>query len=653
MSSSLSLNPRLIVITGSLRGTTFALQTGEVSIGRDSDNTVRLNHPSVSRHHCLIKCAGEQCTVSDLESYNGTFVNGLPIKEQDLSHADQIEVGDIRLLFLTRESEESRELVELSDTKIISQSTMQLRREEALFLRPDEVLQRAPQQARVARDLGVLLRISSRVNKLRRTAELREEILDSIFAVVPAERGAILLTDINGELTSVQGRRRQDHGKTMSVSRTVVKQVVKDAVFILSNDVRTSETLAKAESLVTARTASLMCAPLIVFEKVIGAIYLDTSDAVTRFDEGHLQLLAGIAGIAALALENARETEWLEDENLRLRSSLEIEHNMIGQSLAMREVYRKIARVAGADSTVLIQGESGTGKELAARAIHANSPRAAKPFIPVNCAALTETLLESELFGHEKGAFTGAIAQKKGKFEIAQSGTVFLDEIGEMAAPLQARLLRFLQDHKIERVGGTRSIDLDVRVVAATNRNLDQAIAAGMFRSDLFHRLNVVTLTMPSLRHRREDIPLLASYFVTKYAKACKRPVTGISPAARTLLQSYDWPGNVRELENAIERAVVMGSTESIVIDDLPERILETAREAQMPAAKNYEAIKQAKRELILRALAETKGNYTEAAKQLGVHPNNLHRLIRSLDLKKAINKYAFEPSAVESQHTV
>ena len=312
---------------------------------------------------------------------------------------------------------------------------------------------------------------------------------------------------------------------------------------------------------------------------------------------------------------------------------------MIGQSVAMRETYRRIARVAVADSTVLIQGESGTGKELAAHAIHANSPRATRPFVPVNCAALTETLLESELFGHEKGAFTGAIAQKKGKLEIAQGGTVFLDEIGEMAAPLQARPLRFLQDHKIERVGATRAIDLDVRVIAATNRNLDDAIAKGIFRADLYHRLNVVTVTMPSLRERREDIPLLASYFTAKYAKACKRSVGGISPDARTLLQSYDWPGNVRELENAIEGAVVMGSTEAIVIEDLPERVLEAANDPQLTSAKYYDAVKQAKRELILNALEQAKGNYTEAAKQLGVHPNNLHRLIRSLDLKATIGK--------------
>jgi Nif-specific regulatory protein len=318
---------------------------------------------------------------------------------------------------------------------------------------------------------------------------------------------------------------------------------------------------------------------------------------------------------------------------------------MVGESPAMGEIYRFIERVAPTNSAVLICGESGTGKELAAHAIHVNSPRAIKPFVVINCAALAETLLESELFGHERGAFTGAIAQKKGKLEVAHGGTVFLDEIGELAPPLQSRLLRFLQDHKIERLGSTRSIELDVRVVAATNRNLDEAIAKGIFRADLYHRLNVMKVTMPPIRERRPDIPLLASYFVAKYSNLCKRTVNGISAAARALLQSYEWPGNVRELENAIERAIVLGSADVIEPDDLPERILESAHSGKVPMAKYYEAIKQAKRELILNALEQAKGNYTEAANALGVHPNNLHRLIRTLDLKTAIGDY---PSRAE-----
>jgi two-component system, NtrC family, response regulator HydG len=312
---------------------------------------------------------------------------------------------------------------------------------------------------------------------------------------------------------------------------------------------------------------------------------------------------------------------------------------MIGESPAMQEVYQFIQRVAPARSAVLICGESGTGKELAAHAIHVNSPRAAKPFVPINCAALTETLLESELFGYERGAFTGAVGSKEGKLAVANGGTVFLDEIGEMTLPMQSRLLRFLQDHKIERLGSTRSIKLDVRVVAATNRNLDEAIDLGTFRADLYHRLNVVKVTMPALRDRRDDIPLLASYFAEKYGNECKRAINGITPEARAVLQSYDWPGNVRELENAIERAVVLGSSDLIGVEDLPRRLLESAEDGNAPNAKYYDAIKDAKRQLIMNALEQSKGNYTEAAKSLGIHPNNLHRIIRTLDLKAAVAK--------------
>lgn len=631
------MNPRLVAINGPLKGTTFSLDGNEVSIGRESANVVSVSHRSVSRRHCLIKRQVDEFRICDLDSYNGTFVNGIPIKEQTLAHADQIRVGSIALLFFLSEGEDPApgNLVRLDDSKVVTQSTRQMR-PEALLHQTEQIWQQPRENDRVARDLAALLKIGSRINLLRHTEELEREILDSIFEVVPADRGAILLSQEQKEFSSLYGRDRADEGKPVNISRTVVDRVLSEGVAILSNDIRTSETLSNAESLLAAQITSLMCVPLIVFEKVTGVIYLDTSDPIVQFDEVHLQLLAGVAGIAAVSLENARQMEWLEGENDRLRSSLAIEHNMIGESGPMREVYRFIERVAPAASAVLVCGESGTGKELAAHAIHANSQRAAKPFVVINCAALAETLLESELFGHEKGAFTGAIARKLGKLEVAHGGSVFLDEIGELAAPLQAKLLRFLQDHKIERLGSTRSIELDVRVIAATNRNLEEAITKGMFRADLYHRLNVVKVTMPPLRDRPDDISLLASYFAIKYARECKRNVTGISPDARALLRTYEWPGNVRELENAIERAVVLGSAEVIDTDDLPQRILE-AGEVGKAGTKYDEAVKQAKRELILNALRQANGNYTEAANALGMHPNNLHRLIRTLDLKAAL----------------
>jgi len=248
-------------------------------------------------------------------------------------------------------------------------------------------------------------------------------------------------------------------------------------------------------------------------------------------------------------------------------------------------------------------------------------------------------LLESELFGHEKGSFTGAIGMKRGRLEIAEGGTVFLDEIGELAPPMQVKLLRVLQEHEFERVGATRTIKADIRLIAATNRDLEEAIAAGTFRQDLYYRLNVVQLEMPALRERREDIPLLANYFAAKHGERCNRRVLGISPEAQTRLLAYDWPGNVRELENAIERAVVLGSTELLLPEDLPEAVLETQAGRTSSTTKYHDALGQTKQQIILQAIQQANGNITEAAKLLGVHANYLHRLIRNLNLKDRLKK--------------
>jgi Nif-specific regulatory protein len=414
----------------------------------------------------------------------------------------------------------------------------------------------------------------------------------------------------------------------------VAKQVVEQGVSILGSDVVGSTEFNAVESLINSQVRSLLCVPLTVFEKVIGCVYLDSLNSLARLDEEHLQLVTAIAGISAVALENARHLQWLQEENERLTAEIDLDHNMIGDSPKMKDVYRTLSRVSPAESTVLIWGESGTGKELAARAIHRNSHRAAKPFVAINCAAITETLLESELFGHEKGSFTGATMQKKGKLEVGNGGVVFLDEIGELAPAMQSKMLRVLQEREFERVGGTRPIPIDIRLIAATNKNLSEAVRNGDFRQDLYYRLNVVPVTMPPLRERKEDIPLLADYFIAKHAPQCAVKPKPLSPDARACLMNYDWPGNVRELENAIERALVMSSAEIILPEDLPEAVLERASPAGVQGAKYHAALTELKRHLILTALEESKGNFTEAAKSLGLHPNYLHRLIRNLDLR-------------------
>jgi Nif-specific regulatory protein len=425
----------------------------------------------------------------------------------------------------------------------------------------------------------------------------------------------------------------------MQVSRTIVSQVLKDGAAMLSNDLPATDIFGDAESVVVRHIRSVLVVPLEVFDRILGVIYLDASDPEARFDEDHLQLLTAIGSITAFALDNARRMEWLEEENHRLQTEMNVEHSMVGESPRMREVYQFISRVAKMDSTVLISGESGTGKELVARAVHRNSSRAHKPCVAINCAALAESLLESELFGHEKGAFTGAVVQKKGKLEVAEGGTVFLDEIGELAPLLQAKLLRVLQEREFERVGGTRTIKLDVRLITATNRDLEEEVKAGRFREDLYYRLNVVSLRMPSLKDRRSDISLLASYFAAKFAKRSNRAILGISPQARAYLLNYDWPGNVRELENAIERAVVLGSSELILPEDLPESILEKAEPAASAINAFHDAVRETKKQLITNAIEQAHGSYTDAARLLGLHPNYLHRLVRNLNLRPGLQR--------------
>ena len=329
-------------------------------------------------------------------------------------------------------------------------------------------------------------------------------------------------------------------------------------------------------------------------------------------------------------------------ENTKFREELKSKDEwspLVGSSPAMLEVYKLVARVSESKSTVLLQGESGTGKELIARAIHGNSPRRDKPFVPVNCGALPDTLLESEMFGYEKGAFTGAVGTKTGLFESANGGTLFLDEIGELGQALQVKLLRVMQDHEVRRVGGTHSIKVDVRIIAATNRDLEQFVKEGKFRDDLFYRLNVVRITLPSLTERQEDIPMLAHHFLQKCAAGTTTAVRGFHPDTMDLLKRYRWPGNVRELENAIERAVSLSHGPLLTPDDLPAAIRQTpihadakpeSPEAAEPVCLTLEEVE--KRHLV-RVLKETKGNKVKAAKILGIDRRTLYRMAERFGL--------------------
>ena len=463
---------------------------------------------------------------------------------------------------------------------------------------------------------------------------LQQQIMALLLEAVPAECASVIQADASGGIGSVASCVR-DGAAPSRVSRTVVSGVLQRGLAMLSNDLPAQQELAGAASLVTSRVTSVLCVPLIRGEKAIGALYLDSRDASNPFDVGHLELATGVAGLASVALEAALHVERLEGDNRRLEERLGLTHDLVGDSAPMQQALRAIGKVARTDATVLLRGESGTGKELAARAIHDSSARASGPFVAINCASLSETLLESELFGHERGAFTGAVSQERGKLETADGGTFFLDEVGELALSLQARLLRVLQEREFERVGGRRTIRVDVRVVAATNRDLEAAIRAGAFRQDLYYRLDVVTIKLPPLRDRPEDIEPLAQHFASRLGPRLVGRKVGVSSEAVACLRAYSWPGNVRELENAIERAIVLGSSPEIQPEDLPECVLESeSADHASPIAQYHEALKQAKKDLILGALGRSSGNVTEAARELGVHPNYLHRLLTNLGLR-------------------
>src|ERR1700678_2651210 len=642
----------LEAVAGPLKGSTIPLPEDETYIGREPCNQVWLLDSAVSRKHCVITRNAGQFKIQDLNSRNSTFVNGVPVTERTLASGDEIKIGNSLFVFVLPDVEKTKngstsvefdKAVDIDRTDAGGGSTIILRKQDARYLHDLEKvslenlhLENIQAASRTVRDLNALLRISKAVNSVRGLEALEKQVLESIFEVAPADRPAILLCEHDmGDWSSVFGwDRRAGLNQAVQVSRTIVSQVLSDGVAVLCNDLPATESFSDTASILERRIHSVLAVPLEVFDRIRGVIYLDASNPDAHFDENHLQLLTAIGSIASAALDNARRMESLEQENRRLQDEISLEHNMVGDSPRMRDVYQFISRVAPRDITVMIFGESGTGKELVARAIHRTSGRANKPCVAINCAALAESLLESELFGHEKGAFTGAIAQKKGKLEIAEGGTVFLDEIGELAPLLQAKLLRVLQEREFERVGGTRTIKLDVRLITATNRDLEEEVKRGRFREDLFYRLNVVSLRMPALRERREDIPLLGSYFAPQFSQRSNRPVLGVSPQARTCLTNYDWPGNVRELENAIERAVVLGSTELILPEYLPDSILEeTSSSSCEPITSLHDSIREAKKKLIEQAIEQANGNYTEAAGILGVHPNHLFRLIRTLNL--------------------
>ncbi len=418
-----------------------------------------------------------------------------------------------------------------------------------------------------------------------------------------------------------KGRYKLGEGITGKVIQTgkpaLVPRIAEEPRFLDRTGARTSK---------EAGELSFVCVPVKIGREIIGALSADRTPTPGRELQEDARLLSVIASLIAQAVrlrQSAQEEqERLLQENLRLQGELKDKFrpsNIIGNSKAMEEVYRLIAQVSASDTTVLLRGESGTGKELVAHAIHYASPRAAKPIIKVNCAALPEGVIESELFGHEKGAFTGAVSSRKGRFELAQGGTLFLDEIGDLSPAMQIKLLRVLQEKEFERVGGTTTIKADVRLIAATNRNLEELIEKERFRQDLYYRLNVFPIHIPPLRERRTDILLLADYFAERYSRQSRKNVRRISTPAIDMLMAYHWPGNVRELENCIERAVLLSDDKVIHGHHRPPTLQTAEASGTVPRGTLDATLARVEQELIVEALKSSRGNMAAAAGSLGI----------------------------------
>lgn len=464
-----------------------------------------------------------------------------------------------------------------------------------------------------------LLKISSELNTIHDSAQVLERIMDLAMESLGAERGFILLKHThNGQpYNPVVARNLSKENITMmrNLSTSVVNRVLQTGRSILSVDALHDQRFGSSDSVVVQQIKSIMCVPLQTGDDILGAIYMDSRISSRVFDEDSLRFLEAFAEQASLSILNARFVEQLQNENRELKNQLEASPSipeMVGGAAAMQKIFDTIRTVAGSSASVLIEGESGTGKELVARALHKYSPRRSKNFIPIFCGGLSENLLESELFGHIKGAFTGATMDKPGLFEEANGGTLFLDEIADINMNVQTKLLRVLQEGEIKRVGANKITKVDVRIIAATNKNLWDEVQAGNFREDLYYRLNVINLRLPPLRERQVDIPLLANHFLNLYCMKNKKNIHTISKQAMDTLIRYHWPGNVRELENAIERAVVLCG--GAVLEE--EHFSLQQAEAQLPIGSSLEEINKF---AILKTMELTNNNKTKAAQILGV----------------------------------
>jgi len=636
-------------------------------IGRASTNRIVLRDEICSRNHCEVFRISTGWMLRDRSSRNGTFLNETPV-EQDrpLVDGDIIRIGSTMILFTDDETASLKRGPShldgdtATDIRVIDEPAPLpeiIHRQKRSTLRdsPDDTLGPNGDQ-RAGAKLSRLYQMALKMGEATSAQDLADIVLDGLVGVTGADIGAVLLQPAS----SLRRRKRVASPSDLVVtsyrslgghtyhklSSSLTQQVMESEEAILARDINARADLSSRDSLDEMQVQSLVIAPIHDEQEFFGLIHLYSTNVDNPLDADGLDYTLAVADQLAVAIRNLQKQLELQDglqkatnENRQLREQLAIESELVGDSEAMHQLRETIGLVAPIDTVALIRGESGVGKELVARAIHFNSKRRDGPFVCMNCAALSESLLESELFGHERGAFTGATGLKHGKFEQAHKGTLFLDEVGEMSPAIQAKFLRVLEGHAFERVGGAVPIKVDVRLVAATNRDLEQAVREQQFRKDLYFRLQVLEISVPPLRKRMGDVPLLANFFAQRFAKKSGRPASEFSPQAMAKLTDYDWPGNVRELQNTVERAVVLCNGETVTPDLIMlSRLDGHTSPAVEPASDDAEyvelSIEELERKHILRTLESTQGNKSRAAQILGIERSTLDRKLKKYGLK-------------------
>mgnify|MGYP000930387237 CR=1 FL=1 len=635
---------------------------GEITVGRDESCQIMLADEVCSRRHGAFVWKDSAWWLHDLGSRNGTLVNGQRLSQpQVLQEGDLIQIGKTKLRFtweLIESSQvETRESArptldspqdESSDDEGGGPLPLILDRRSRVGLFTESSLtSEGLWDARVRRGFARLYELSGPMLTATSVEELAGLVLDGLLPAVSADVGAVLLFPegtadrLNPDrLVTIVSRSPPDLPAPQA-SRTVSRRVLREGEAILAMNIEHDPNRAKLGTVREMR--SVICAPIRGSGENLGLLHVYCSRSGQSLDFISLEIVLAVADQLGRTLESLRQKASLQaglqgerEVSRALRRLLETEGALVGGSPAMSELRHKLARLAASDATVLVRGESGVGKELACRELHFQSSRRNGPFVCLNCAAIPETLLESELFGHEKGAFTGATGQKIGKFELSDGGTLFLDEVGELPLSLQARFLRVLEGHPFERVGGNTSIRPNTRIVAATNRDLETAVEAGQFRQDLFYRLQVLEVRVPPLREHVEDVPELAGHFLTRACQRLGRPPLCLSPEALRALAEYSWPGNVRELRSVMERAAILSDRRELRPDDLQlGSMLAQAAAAEGRVPPPYEAIllEEVERRHILQTLRATNWVKREAARVLGINRSTLDRKLERYGL--------------------